>query len=136
MTNLRAALTDIYTTYGELTPQLVVDEARPKGAPLHDRFEWDDKVAGEAYRRVQAGQLIRSVQIEYVPGERKYVRAFASVRQTADPEKRGYQPTEEILEDPLASEILLRECERAITDLKLKYGHLAEFRELLRRAAA
>lgn len=59
MADLRSALTDIYRARGELTPQLVVDEARPKDAPLHDRFEWDNKVAGEAYRRVQAQQLIR-----------------------------------------------------------------------------
>jgi hypothetical protein len=135
MSDLRSALLNIYTNRGELTPQIVVDEARPEGAPLHDRFEWNDKTAGEAYRRVQAGQLIRSVQIEYVPDERKYVRAFSSVRQT-DTEKRGYQPTEEILSDPLRAKILLRECQRAIADLKLKYGHLAEFAELLRQAAA
>lgn len=133
MANLRAALTAIYEDRGELTPQTVVDEARPAKAPLHDRFEWDDEVAGEAYRRAQAAQLIRSVRIEFsteAEGERKYVRAFSSVRQS-DPEQQGYRPTDEIAADPLAAKILLRECERAIAELKAKYGHLAEFVSLV-----
>ena len=50
--------------YGYLTPEFVVDEARPEGSPIHSRFEWDDSVAGEAYRRGQARQLIRIVVVK------------------------------------------------------------------------
>lgn len=138
MANLRATLTRIYTENGKLTPQNVVDDARPEESELHGRFEWDDSVAGEQYRLVQARRLITSVRIEYSEdtdedgAERRFVRAFSSVRQTVDPEQRGYKPTEEIMSDPLAAKILLRECQRAITDLKRKYGHLAEFGELVR----
>lgn len=139
MADLRSTLTDIYRARGELTPQLVVDEARPKDAPLHDRFEWDNKVAGEAYRRVQAQQLIRSVRIEYTSepaGERKFIRGFHSLRESGDTERDGYAPTEEIVQDELSTRILLRQCEREIADLKRKYGHLAEFAELIRGAVA
>lgn len=139
MADLRSALTEIYQSRGELTPQIVVDEARPKGAPLHDRFEWNDKLAGEAYRRVQAQQLIRSVRIEYTSepsGERKFIRGFHSLRESGDAEREGYAPTEEIAQDELAMRILLKQCEREISDLKRKYGHLAEFAELMRGAVA
>lgn len=139
MANLRAELTGIYQKYGELTPQAVVDEARPETAPLHNRFEWDDAAAGEAYRRVQASELIRSVRIQYgidpKTSERKYIRAFHAVRDT-DAEKSGYAPTEEIMQDELATKILLKQCEREIADLKRKYGHLREFADMVKEMAA
>lgn len=135
MSDLRSTLTGIYQRHQELTPQIVVDEARPKGAPLHDRFEWNDKIAGEAYRRVQAAQLIRSVRIEFISGEsgeRKFVRGFHSLREAGDPTREGYAPTDEIAEDELATKILLRQFEREAADLKRKYGHLMEYIAWLR----
>lgn len=138
MADLRAVLTDHYKKYNDLTPQIVVDEARPEGAPLHDRFEWDNDIAGEKYRLVQAQQLIRSVQIEFIDnrtGEKKFVRGFHS-RREAGQEASGYQPTEEIVQDEMALKLLLRQCEREIADLKRKYGHLTEFADLMRKAIA
>lgn len=136
MADLRASLTRIYSEKGELTPQSVVDDARPPASELHGRFEWNDEIAGEAYRRSQAAELIRSVRIEFVheqTGERRQVRAFSSVREAGDAQGSGYRPTEEVMADPLASKILLRQCEREIADLKTKYGHLAEFGDLVQR---
>lgn len=47
-----------------LDPEMVVTAARSKNHPLHPRFEWDDKVAGQQYRIQQARQLIGSVRVE------------------------------------------------------------------------
>lgn len=136
MSNLRDVLQGTYDRRGELTPSLVVDEARPADAPLHDRFEWDDVVAGEEYRRVQAAELIRSVKIEFATGaEPKSVRAWVARRDVGD-KSGGYQPIEEVAQDDLAMKLLLKQCERDITELRRKYGHLAEFTDLMRRAAA
>lgn len=141
MGDLRATLTGFYQKHGELTPQIVVDEARPKGAPLHDHFEWNDEAAGEEWRRHQAAQLIRSVRVEFstdadASAERKYVRAFHSLREAGDSERGGYAPVEELFQDDIATKLLLRQCEREIAELKRKYGHLVEFRDLLRSAVA
>lgn len=139
MSDLRSQLTSIYQQRGELTPQSVVDEARPDEHPLHHRFEWDDAVAGEAYRRVQASELIRSVKVvfnESPAGERKSIRAFSSLSQTDDPDRRGYAPTEELVENELTRAILLRNLEREISSLKRKYGHLREFSDVMVQAAA
>jgi hypothetical protein len=139
MSDLRSELTAIYRKRGELTPQSVVDEARPEGAPLHSRFEWDDEIAGEKYRIVQAQQLIRNVKIEYIQpsGEKQRVRGFFPIRDMdEDSEQTGYRPTEDIVQDDMALRILLKQCERDIADLKRKYGHLSEFAELMREAIA
>lgn len=140
MSDLRTQLTGIYQQHGELTPQIVVDEARPDGAPLHDRFEWNDNIAGEKYRLVQAAQIIRAVRIEYIsPGseEKKFIRAFSSLHQASeDGIHQGYAPTEEVLENPLTRKILLRNMERDISILKRRYGHLAEFADMMTAAIA
>lgn len=136
MSDLRSVLTSHYEKHGELTPQIVVEEARPEYAPLHDRFEWDDVKAGEEYRLIQAAQLIRSVRIEYSkPGdtERRTVRGWTAVRYSGDATKAGYIPTQEVVNDELAMKILLKQCEREIADLNRKYGHLAEFAELVKK---
>lgn len=127
-------LLEIRSQHGDLTPQVVVDEARDDAHPLHSRFEWDDSVAGEAYRRVQAAELIRSVKVVYAEtpeGEERKVRAWSSTRQG-----NGYKPTEEILQDDFSRTLLLRQAEREITALKRKYGHLKEFADILNAAAA
>jgi len=48
---------------GTLLAVRVVDAARPPRSTLHRYFEWDDSIAGEAYRLIQAGALIRSVRV-------------------------------------------------------------------------
>ena len=48
---------------GELTPDIVSKAAKPKSAPLHDCFEWDNEKAADFYRREQARTLIRSVRL-------------------------------------------------------------------------
>ncbi len=130
MADLRASLTRIYEKNGELTPEGVVDEARPKASELHGRFEWDDAIAGEAHRRTQAAELIRSVRITFsdrATGERKFVRAFHSLREAGNAERGGYAPTEEIVQDELATRILQQQFKREIADLKAKYGHLQDY---------
>lgn len=139
MSDLREELTGLYQRHGELTPQIVVDEARSEDAPLHSRFEWDDTVAGEKYRLVQAARLIRVVRIEYTTpnsDEKKFIRAFHSLHESGEPERQGYAPTEEILENEVTRRILLRNMERDIAQLKKRYGHLAEFATMMQAAIA
>jgi hypothetical protein len=137
MTDLRSELTGIYQQHGELTPQIVVDEARQEDAPLHGRFEWDDSIAGEKYRLEQAARLIRTVRIEYSSpqsDEKRFIRAFSSLYESGEPERQGYAPTEEVLENPITRKILLGNMQRDINQLKKRYGHLAEFADMMRRA--
>lgn len=141
MSDLRGHLTALYMERGQLTPQDVVDDARPDESPLHHRFEWDDEVAGEAYRRVQAQQLIRSVKISFPESapapERRSVRAFSSIRNGGDDAaSEGYAPTEEVVATDFGRKVLLRDLEREIASLKRKYGHLKEFAALMSEAAS
>ncbi|AYG02381.1 hypothetical protein [Gryllotalpicola protaetiae] len=137
MADLRQLLTDARASMGRLTPAGLVEYARPDASPLHDRFEWDDAVASERYRQIQAGDLIRRVSVVYTSDEHgpRTVRAFMPVRQAgSDDPHREYIPTEDALRDPFLAEMLLREAEREIASFRQKYGHLREYRDLLRGA--
>lgn len=138
MSNLREQLDGVRSTYGKLTPAVVVEAARPEDHPLHTRFEWDDSVAAEKWRREQASDLIRSYRISYKETKDGpvSVRGFLAVRDLEDPHVSEYMPTEEVLADDFTRQLVLRDCEREIAALKAKYGHLKEFASLLARVAA
>lgn len=75
---------------GNLTPDAVVEAARPKAHPLHHRFEWDDSVAGHKYRLDQARALIRTRFA--VVTEIHTIRAPAFVRDpNAGVHEQGYR---------------------------------------------
>lgn len=61
--NVRDALAALYRQNGALEAEAVVDAAKPKDHPLHDRFEWDNKKASHEYRLIQARHLIREVRV-------------------------------------------------------------------------
>lgn len=132
--SLQSSLMDIYREHGELTPVLVVDAARPNDSPLHDRFEWDDHAAGEAYRLVQARALIRSVKITYGDDEdrpSRKVPAWSSVAYETNQRVRSYQPTEEMMRNDKGRLILLRQMERDWRVFKDRYQKYSEFADLV-----
>lgn len=53
-----AELQRIYDKHKVVTVELVLAEAANPESPIHDYLEWDDKAAGEKYRRVQVYSLI------------------------------------------------------------------------------
>lgn len=132
--SLREQLQAVYNEHGTLTPSLVVDTARPEDHPLHNRFEWDDAVAGEAWRREQAHQLIRSVRVVVRPATEDApqleVRAFHAVRSEAG---HVYEPTEKIATNPFLTELLMRDMEREWKQLRDRYSHFQEFIAMVQR---
>ena len=52
-------------------PRMVLEKARAGDPRLHGYFEWDGTVAGEAYRLVQAGQIVRRVKVSVIPAPDK-----------------------------------------------------------------
>lgn len=114
---------------GALTPAAVVEEAKDPQHPLHSRFEWDDSIAGDAYRRQQAHELIRSVRIIYSAQGAKEsnigsVRAFHAIRHD-----HGfvYEPAEKIAVDPVARAVVLAEMRRDWLVLRRRYQEFSEF---------
>lgn len=77
-----------------ITPEAVVDAARDQTSPLHDQFEWDDSVAGEAYRLQQARALIKRVTVSVTRADQTVVRAPVFVRNPSG--EAGYRLTQSV----------------------------------------
>lgn len=131
MADLESLLREVRERRGLLTPQNVVEEARPEDHPLHSHFEWDDQVAGHEFRIIQARTLIRRVTVTKVtPDDLPLkVRTFHSV---AGPAGRSYEPIEEIVEEPITMRILLSQMRRDFAALKRRYAHMAQFYDMIR----
>ena len=114
--------------HGKLTPQIVVDVARSKTHPLHRRFEWNNGIAAEGFRREQARKMFRDLDVTYKKsgGAKRTVRAFHAVRYDTSTEY-VYEPIEEIIKDDLMTQIVRRDMVRDWKQLKTRYSYFEEF---------
>lgn len=131
--SLREHLQAIYDERGELTPALVVDLARDEKHPLHGRFEWDDTTAAEKFRVRQAHDLIKSVRITFSSprtGDDISIRAFHAIRQP-DGQKFAYQPTQIVVQDPIAAQLIIGQMQRDWMNLKRRWEAFQEFWDLV-----
>lgn len=131
-TDLLAELQSVRDQHGALTPELVVDTARDPHHPLHSRFEWDDRIAGEKHRIEQAGQLLRVVKLPPDPSRPTDLRAFVAVK-GKDTHRADYIPTGEAMQDGLLRQIVLRDMEREWRSMQRRYDHMAEFAAMVTR---
>lgn len=103
-------LTRIQADRGRLTPESVVDESRPDDAPLHPAFEWNDSVAGERYRHIQARDLIKTVEvIQPAKDGPRPEPAYVNVSRKA----AEYQPMVQAVKSPqMFQSAFMQACER------------------------
>lgn len=125
-TIVQAELGRIYSRDGVLTPAAVIDEARPKDAPLHPAFEWDNKRAAEGFREWQARQLIRTVTI--TRENKGAARVYVNVRRQDD---QGYHPVAEVVQRPDMLAIALHDLLTKINGLQSTVAALKDAADAL-----
>lgn len=129
MSGLREQLQAIYEKRGKLTPEIVVEEAREKGHPLHERvFDRPKGEAAEAWYRHRAHELIRKARVVYAESEDapKELRAFQAIR-AEGPESYVYEPTERVAKDEFAFRLLMREMEREQAVLRKRQEEFLDY---------
>lgn len=113
-----------------LTPEAVVNVARNENNIMHSIFEWDDSVAGEKYRKIQATQLIKNLKINIISNdnkEKRQVRAFVSLQRNT-----GFKSMEAVVNDTDQYQLLLDKAYKELYSIKLKYETLSEIQDLLK----
>lgn len=109
---------------GVLKPEIVVEEARPKSSPIHNRFEWDDSAAAQHYRIWQARMLIR-VCVQKLPGIKTPVDVFVSL--SSDRAKGdGYRIMTDVLSDEDMKAEMLSDAMAELEIFRIKYRRLKE----------
>ena len=105
---------------GNLTAKALVDASRPAEAPLHKEFEWDDSIAAESYREMQARHIINSIEI--VREEREPVRAFFNIERTDS----QYHHVDVIMRQEDSRQKLLMSALAELKAFERKYAQLTE----------
>jgi len=105
---------------GRLTAAELVEENRPKDAPLHGSFEWRDKVAGQLWREHQARHIINSLEVVMEEGGAEPVRAYFNIT-VRDP---NYYHVQTILREQSMTDAMLLTALRELKALERKYAQL------------
>ena len=129
---VQSAVCDIYKQHGEVKSQELVDTARPTSSPIHDAFEWDDSIAGEKYRLIQADTWIRNVTIIIEDKEDVFIDVSVEDEQCQEPMAVNTKSVEFdiAIEDV---EISLAALEQAIKKLrKVDKDNTIDFRKIKR----
>ena len=105
---------------GRLTAKELVKESRPKNAPLHNEFEWRDKVAGELWREHQARHIINSVVI--INERKEPQRVFFNI----EVKEQEYYSVDTILQSEDKRDALLKTALRELEAFQMKYAQLQE----------
>ena len=116
------------TSIGESpTPQDIVNAARNPDTELHKCFEWDDAIAAERYRIVQARYVVHHLVIEEkeAPTDRPEIRMF--YKPTIG---EGYRETKKIVRNEDAYRDLLAQAYAELRAFKAKYSMLSELQEI------
>lgn len=111
---------------GRLDQEDIVAAARDEQNPLHEHFEWDDVEAATQYRLVQAGDLIRGIEIVFQrPDEEpKHIRAFVNIAQN---DERFYVATVDAMQDPELRRQVVRQAFAELEAWRRRHAELTEF---------
>ena len=113
----------IQQEHGEITPPLVVDEARPTESPIHEVFEWDDYLAAEQHRQHQARTLIKSIEVIKPEGDTEPVFIHIQSEKAYLPAKTVIQNADLYQSAREAAEKRLREATHSLRQLKMMAEH-------------
>lgn len=124
---------------GEITPEIVLNEARSPESPLHKQFCWDDTKAAELFRLAQAASLIRRVKVTYTTGEKEIrVRAFVNIRpqinEEEEPEEQAkgiYVTLAKAASVESYRDQMLKSCRRDVEAFRTKYSAISEVSEII-----
>lgn len=114
-------------TLEEVTPANVLEKARNKKTELHKCFEWDDSVAGEKYRLIQARQIIQHFVI-VPPDDEEDTPKVRSYQITTECTK--YEPTRMFLQNPDEYKELLKRAKAELAAFRQRYKMLSELENI------
>lgn len=111
---------------GVLTAESVVAFAKNADTALHQKFEWNDKIAGHKYRLEQAARIIQAhVVIDKTTHEA--VRVYAS-----SPQKQGeYRLATEAEQKAPPEDVRLQNAIRELRGIRMRYNDLKELKPVM-----
>ena len=117
--NIAGAVCESLRGEGKLTAANLVEVSRPKDAPLHSAFDWNDAEAAEKWREQQARVIIGNLRV-VIDGDAEPIKAYFNLHV----DKPEYESLETILKREDDTELMLRNALRDLSVFRAKYGRL------------
>ena len=120
-----------------ITTQNVVNLARNEDSVMHNDFEWDDEIAGEKYRVIQAQTMIRNLVLvdnskdepaEELATDKPKQIPIRVLHNTTN--RNEYKPTEYFIENKDEYQTLLSKALAELEAFKKRYAMIAELEEV------
>lgn len=133
-----AALEEIaLANEGRIDAHMVLDAAKDPASVLHSYFDWNDQSAGEKYRLMQAGGMIRRwtgalLRMDAEPKKIK-VNVTRRVQSTGEQRKEpggGYELVEKIMASPDKREDLKRTALRELAAIRKRCAEIEALSEV------
>jgi hypothetical protein len=128
MGKISEELSRLYQANEKLTPELVVEAAKPKASPLHDRFEWDNKKAGHEFRLIQARTLLRVTVLNIGDKEQRLVHVPPVRRENEEASREGEYVIVDVLKD--SEDQYRRALAEAMSNLDSAQRRVSELRDM------
>lgn len=114
----------------DVTNRNVLDYAKNNiNSELHKCFEWDDTIASEKYRLIQASTLISSISFVIQEEPVKKQKVYFSIK-TNDKETRKFENIKNILEDDEKYYALCNKAKKELESCKNNYNDLIKKEDL------
>jgi hypothetical protein len=121
---------------GDVDLQKLVDQSRPKDAPLHQEFTWVDKKAANQWRLHEARKLVQSIEVIHpnTPPTRAWesvtIDVVASEPEEKPQRRQVFRSVNEIMADPVTRNDLLVQAIRDYQSLRKRYAGLQELAQV------
>lgn len=119
--------------HGEITPKILVDDARPEDALMHPLYEWNDSVAAEKYRYGQARKIMSELVTVRIandaPEIKDPIRAFVSVR--SQNESASFRPIVAAMSDEETKKQVIENARSELDAFERKYRGLVDIIPIL-----
>jgi len=124
-------VTRILTRDGNVRASVLLKESTPKKAPLHDEFEWDDKVAAHEHRLRTSRRIIKTTIVHSPTGvAQRLVHVPVEVIEgptAANREHEGcYKVITEIVKDSSEYQRALRQLQVQVGTIQLTIADLRQ----------
>lgn len=117
---------------GFYKPIDLVDASRPSTAVLHPEFEWNDAIAAEGYRVVQARNIVRCVISAKDPNQEEpdpeFVRVYVSVKTNDGPQ---YTSVECALSSEEMRDQILKQAKADMLSFQRKYFQIFDMAKMI-----
>jgi len=89
----------LYEKSGQISPSQLLEAASSKDEPAHEGFTWDNRIAGEQYRLIEARKWLRVVVVRTESDEPERLIHIPAFSETESGMREGvYKPTSVIVD--------------------------------------